>query len=73
MAALDDDSTPDLTGLTSRGKPKIVKDGYAYVQDKRGKDGIVYWRCEKKMATQRKIRLLNVMARNGVPAKWHFG
>ena len=32
---------------TKRGKPKLVRAGYAYVQDKRG-GNCIYWRCEKR-------------------------
>ena len=36
------------SGLIPRGKPQLVKDGYAYVQAKRGRDETIYWRCETK-------------------------
>ena len=39
---------PDYVGITSRGRPKLVKSDYGYVQDKRGRDEIVYWKCESR-------------------------
>ena len=33
---------------TKRGKPKLILEGFGYVQDKRGSNGMVYWRCEKR-------------------------
>ena len=38
----------DHIGLTSKGKQKIIKDGYGYVKEKCGTGDVVYWRCERK-------------------------
>ena len=48
---------PDYMGLTSRGRPKLVKAGFGYVQDKRGRDDVVYWRCESRDELSCKGRL----------------
>ena len=48
---------PDFWGISKRGMPKLVKPGYAYVQDQRGQDDVVYWRCERRDKLSCKGRL----------------
>ena len=45
--------------MTKRDKPKLVRAGYAYVQDKRGRD-CIYWRCEKRDQLHCNCRLKTV-------------
>ena len=48
---------PDFWGISKREMPKLVKPGYAYVQDQRGQDDVVYWRCERREELSCKGRL----------------
>ena len=43
----DQEAEPIHFSTTKRGRPKLIKGGFAYVQDKRGSENIPYWRCEK--------------------------
>jgi len=37
----------DFWGLTDRGKPRIFCQGFSYIRDKTGRDGIIYWKCSQ--------------------------
>ena len=41
------DNQLDYVGVTERGKPLVFYNGYSYIRDKRGRDGVVYWKCSQ--------------------------
>ena len=45
----DQEAEPVHFSTTKRGRPKLIKGGFAYVQDKKGSENITYWRCEKRL------------------------
>lgn len=43
---------------TTRGKRKLLHDGYAYIMD-RQRDKVIYWRCELKGKCKGRVRTVN--------------
>ena len=46
-------------GSTRKRKGLLVHSGYAYTVDKAGKDGVEYWRCERRKACKGRCKTVD--------------
>eukprot|EP00117_Sycon_ciliatum_P049982 scpid112323/ scgid35350/ len=50
---------PDYVSTTKRGGLRWIVEGYAHVVDKRGRDEVIFWRCDRKDELQCKGKLIS--------------